>query len=59
MENDYEEIPERTCLACGVGGCDCDSDDLNDGFDDDQDVSQEQLAGEQFQDKLDMYRNEY
>ena len=30
-----------------------------DDDDDNQDVSPEQLAGEVFQDKLDMYRSEY
>jgi len=30
MEDYYEEPDERVCGSCGVGGCDCDYDDVCD-----------------------------
>ena len=27
----FDEIEERTCLACGVGGCECDRECVNCG----------------------------
>jgi len=65
----------KTCKDCKVEGQDCDIDQdgrcdgcaeeyEHDGLEyaadlDRNDVSASQLAGEQYQDKLDMYHNEY